>query len=72
MNNLFHSSLSESEILRLIRSNELAILEAQRKASDLARDNTSLRVALNRRKRTNLMNGFPVSHIAVIVGGTGQ
>lgn len=63
------NGLSEAQILRQISDNELAILEAQRKAQSLANENTRLRAALNRRRNESLLSGFPVGHIAVVIGG---
>lgn len=44
-------SMSDQEILRLIRSNEQGILDAQAKAHNLCRDNTLLRAELNNRSK---------------------
>lgn len=64
-------TMSDSEILRQIRSNERAILESQAKAHNLCRDNTFLRAELNNRsKKAGLygvpIGGHPVTSIAVI------
>lgn len=52
-------TMSDNEILRLISSNERAILEAQRKANDLCRDNTFLRAELNNRNKRRLVTFTP-------------
>lgn len=64
--------MSEQEILRLIRSNERAILEAQNTAHNLCRDNTLLRAELNNRSKkvglfgVPIIGGYPATSIAVI------
>lgn len=70
-------TLSEQEILRLIRSNERAILDAQNTAHNLCRDNTLLRAELNNRsKKAGLygvpIGGYPATSIAMLIATKGK
>lgn len=58
--------MSELELIQEIRANELAILDAQRVASDSARANMYLRNELNNRRRNKAFTGYPVGQLVVI------
>lgn len=65
-------TMSDQEILRLIRANEREIVEAQTKAHNLCRDNTFLRAELNNRAKkinlygTSLNGGYKVGQIVAV------
>ena len=64
---VYSENMTDGEIVRLLASNERAILEAHRQANTLAIENQQLRKELNRRTMCKeIFKGFPVGRVIAI------